>query len=419
MMNDLCTSCFAGHLEASEFQQTLLVCTTCGFVTEALEVLEQQEYQAGLAPLREQSQGRQRDAASVVPVHRLRKVGVREVGDSVKDWVVMTRGCLSEGAARIGRVLLRGGNDDDDDEVDDDDDDDDDVDEGADERLGAIAEDIWWRLVAHSAVLEEAAWEGVVEEIARTDKERNQDSRHVVFERFLRNRVGFDTVYAILFVGCLIERYPIDVFDVSTLFMSTGALRPDRAAQTEVIERNLASREFLRRDGVPSPVRLYLDARQLVSQLGIVLPPLNVHAWLARFDGGDGHDGGCDVRAQVGTRTRPATCDLRFCTTCTPCSPIVISFIPGDGRAVLFQPPAGQRTAFWPDAVVGVSERQRVRPRQVCTRIREGLRWWRPVAAAGRQLRAPADWSCAATEIHGLVRGANQRLAPVGRDRGR
>jgi len=414
MMNELCTSCFAGHLEASEFQQTLLVCTTCGFVTEALEVLEQQEYQAGLAPLREQSQGRQRDAASVVPVHRLRKVGVREVGDSVKDWVMMTRGCLSEGASRIGRVLLRGGNDDDevDDEVDDD------VDEGADERLEAIAEDIWWRLVAHSGLLEEAAWEGVAEEIARTDKERNQDSRHVVFERFLRNRVGFDTVYAILFVGCLIERFPIDVFDVSTLFMSTGALRPDRAAQTEVIERNLASREFLRRDGVPSPVRLYLDARELVSQLGIVLPPLNVHAWLARFDGGDGHDGGCDVRAQVGTRTRLATCDLRFCTACSPIFYLIHS-IPGDGRAVLFQPPAGHRTAFWPDAVVGVSERPRVRPRQVCTRIREGLRRWRPVAAAGRQLRAPADWSCAATEIHRLVRGADQRLAPVGRDRGR
>ena len=102
----------------------------------------------------------------------------------------------------------------------------------------------------------------------------------MVFERYLTSRLPLRCLYAILLICCVVERHPIDANDITTLFASTGALV---AREVSLVEGNLASREYLCFDGVPSPVRVYMDMKELVIALGIALPPLNVHGWLARY----------------------------------------------------------------------------------------------------------------------------------------
>ena len=102
----------------------------------------------------------------------------------------------------------------------------------------------------------------------------------MVFERYLTSRLPLRSLYAILLVSCVIERHPIDSYDITALFASTGALR---ASDTSLVEANLASRDFLCFDGVPNPVHVYMDMKELVQLLGIKLPPLNIHGWLARY----------------------------------------------------------------------------------------------------------------------------------------
>ncbi len=55
------------------------------------------------------------------------------------------------------------------------------------------------------------------------------------------------------------------------------------ATDVSLVKDNLASREYLCFDGVPGPLRIYMDMKELVVALGIALPPLNVHGWLARY----------------------------------------------------------------------------------------------------------------------------------------
>ena len=102
----------------------------------------------------------------------------------------------------------------------------------------------------------------------------------MVFERYLTSRLPLRCVYAILLISCLVERHPIDAHDITTLFASTGALV---ATDVSLVKDNLASREYLCFDGVPGPLRIYMDMKELVVALGIALPPLNVHGWLARY----------------------------------------------------------------------------------------------------------------------------------------
>ncbi len=102
----------------------------------------------------------------------------------------------------------------------------------------------------------------------------------MVFERYLTSRLPLRCVYAILLISCVVQRHPIDAHDITTLFASTGALV---ARDRSLVEGNLASREYLCFDGVPSPLRVYMDMKELVVALGIALPPLNVHGWLARY----------------------------------------------------------------------------------------------------------------------------------------
>jgi hypothetical protein len=273
-----CQACFRGLLS---IQHGVLVCDACGEASTAFleETHEIPFYATTGTRLREQSQARGTQEIRRV-AERQKTVTFEEVGHSVDAYVGLLRGLLVEGLRRVEARLV--------------------------DSMGmqSIVEDVWWRWVLASEVLEEDGINGVVQvcdgimcidtailglicrslnDARRQETNRStgdRDERHVVFERYLTSRFPLRCIYAILLISCVVERHPIDAHDITTLFASTGALV---ARDMSLVEGNLASREYLCFDGVPSPVRVYMDMKELVMALGIVLPPLNVHGWLARY----------------------------------------------------------------------------------------------------------------------------------------
>ena len=299
--NDLCSVCFVGHLTLHPTDGTMLWCEACGDTQPFLQALEVVEaFDTAVYGVR--SQRTQSQRAPLQLTERVRKITLGEVEASVRDWVVLLRMCLEDGVDRMIHELLLGGigqrrrrrrrgeareNGENCDAV-----------ENAENGGGAGSEtdnisldgvrravdSIYWRWVEDSGVLEEDGGAKVVEETNRSTVEQT-DLRRVAIERFLGEHLRFEVIYAILLIGCIHERWPVDPYDVTALFVSTGALRMDMVpGGREPVRRSLASFDYMCGDGVPSPVRLYLDARELVEQLGIALPPINVHGWLARFE---------------------------------------------------------------------------------------------------------------------------------------
>ncbi len=132
-----CQACFRGLLG---IQHGVLVCDACGEASTAFleETHEIPFYAASGTRLREQSQARATQEIRRV-AERQKTVTKEEVGRSLDAYVGLLRRLLAEGVGRVEARLV--------DSV----------------AMHSIAEDVWWRWVVATEVLEEDGINGVVE----------------------------------------------------------------------------------------------------------------------------------------------------------------------------------------------------------------------------------------------------------------
>ena len=136
----LCQTCFRGVLA---LQYGVLVCDACGETVAFLEETQEMPFYASGVGTRFREQSQARGAVEIRRVaERQKTVTKDEVNASVDAYVGLMRDLLVEGVRRVGLWL---------------------VSDGPLRGMECVVEDVLWRWVLVSGVLEEHGIEGVVE----------------------------------------------------------------------------------------------------------------------------------------------------------------------------------------------------------------------------------------------------------------
>lgn len=159
--------------------------------------------------------------------------------------------------------------------------------------LPGVVREIWFLHLKKSGILESKFVHDITIAIQDSNSRSMDADSPVQFSKtstilasFLNKYLPLSLSLAIVFLGCWVARETLDPYDITRL-SSCGYIEYLGFWQTfkSDLEPFLSvfSKSFFCPTGVSSPVKLYLESRQLANFLNIKCPAINIMAWNERY----------------------------------------------------------------------------------------------------------------------------------------